>query len=103
MELTIIERLLLLNNLASEGDIIYLRARRELVEKLQLTDDEVKKYAVVMDQETGKVKWNPDVPQKTQVELTDAERNIIKDTLARMNREHKLTADHIDLYEKFVE
>ena len=103
MVLTILERLVSTNLIPPTGDMLYLRMRYDLIEKLGLSGEEIEKYAFVEDKTTGNVKWNPDIPQETEVELTDAEVRVITENLQQMNKDRTLTPNHMTLYEKFVE
>ncbi len=85
-----------------EGDILFMRVRNKLLEKTSLSEEEITKFEMVT-LEDGRTKWNPDMPQEAEVEITDIEHGIIKDFMVKRNQEHKLTPDHVSLYEKFVE
>lgn len=101
MELTVLERLLILDSMEKQGDIIYLRTRNKLIEKVGLSEEEIKKYEFV--QEGPKVKWNVEVPQESEIEISEVEHGMIKNSLVGLNNSRKLTPDHVSLYEKFVE
>jgi hypothetical protein len=102
MVLTVLERLLISDSLDQQGDIIFLRIRNELISKVGLSDDDVKKYKIIR-KDNGGISWDPKVPQEAKIELTETECGMIKSSLVKLNNAKKLTPDHISLYEKFVE
>lgn len=102
MELTVTERLSIIAGVKQEGDIIFLRIRFDLIKKLALTEDEIKKYGMCIDKK-GMARWKLDVPQDSEIIISDTEKSLITDFLNTMNREKKLSVNHMSLYEKFVE
>ncbi len=102
MLLTVIERLLTISGVKQEGDIVFLRIRFDLIKKLALTEEEIKKYEMRIDPD-GMSRWKLDVPQEVEINISDTEKSLITDFLSTMNRERKLSSKHISLYEKFVE
>ena len=103
MILTIMERIISTNLIPTVGDMLYLRMRHDLIDKLGLSGEEIEKYNLVEDKMTGIANWNPDIPQETEVDLTDAEIRVITENLQQMNKDRTLTPNHMTLYEKFVE
>jgi len=102
MELTIMERLMVLSGIKQEGDIIFLRVRRDLTKKLALTEEEIKKYDMKIDP-GGMSRWKLDVPQETEIIISDTEKSLIINFLTNLNKNHRLTNNHFSLYEKFIE
>lgn len=103
MKLTILERLMILGNLPAEGDVLFLRTRQAMIAKVGLNDGEIEAYEFKHDPATSNATWRNDLPQESEIELTDVEKGVVKDALAKLNRERKLTPNHLSLYEKFVE
>jgi len=103
MKLTILERMMILSNLPAEGDVLFLRTRQGMIAKVGLDEVEMATYDFKQNPETGNVTWKNDIPQEAEIELSDVERGIIKDAMAKLNRERKLTPNHLSLYEKFCE
>ena len=101
MELTILERLISLGLLPEVGDILRMRIRTQMTDKLGLTIEEIEKYGVV--QEGTSVQWRTDLPQECEIPLEPLEIGILRDGLKKLNEEEKLTPQHITLYEKIVE
>lgn len=100
MKLSVIERILLLNLMPAEGNILEMRTKRDIGFKVGLNAEELVKYQV--KDEGGNVTWNPDVEQDTEIELGEAEKGFIKEQLVKKSGEGKLTDGHISLYDKFV-
>ena len=102
MQLTILERLMALGSLPAEGNIVTMRLRQTLIEKLGFTPEEFKKYGIKTDAD-GMTVWNPDVPQEKEVDLKIAEINVIRDNLEKLDKDNKITPNHLSLYDKFME
>jgi len=101
MKLTILERILLLQILPTEGDLITLKVIRDLQNVLGFSEADYKKYKI--EQENGQITWNIEEGRK-EVELKVGEKaqDIIKESFQKLDKEKKLEAKHINLYERFV-
>jgi len=104
MKLSVMERLMIASTcLPDAGDIIFLRVRSGLVSKLGLTAEEIKHYKVV-DAGEGRAGWDDTIePKEKEIALNEVETGLITDGVNRLNKEQKLTPNHITLYEKFTE
>lgn len=100
-ELTVVERLVLLNILPKEGDFTTIKLLRKLRENLSFDEDEHKKLNFVQDGD--QVKWNQEALADKQIAIGEKMADIIQDALKKLNTEKKLTNEHFTLYEKFVE
>lgn len=90
--------------LPEAGNMLFLRSRNTLIRKLGLTPEEIKEYKFVVIEETGQAKWGDEFADlEFEIELSEAEHGMLSDGLARMEREQKLTPNHMTLYEKFIE
>ena len=101
MELTIIERFMALNILPEEGNVIKMRMRLKLIEKLGLTNDEMEKFEV-KQLDDGNVKWRNDLPQETEVDLKGPEIAAIGENLKKLSEDDKLKPEQLSLYDKIV-
>ena len=102
MQLTVIERIGLLSILPEHGNFITLKIIRQLREALSFTEDEIK--VLEIKQDGNQVVWNPAVnPEGTNIPVGEKATDVIVDSLKKLNEENKLTAQHLTLYEKFVE
>ena len=101
MELTVKERLVLLNLLPNEGNFLTLRLMRKLREALSFDEEELKRLNVV--QNGDRVSWDITVDIRKDIAVGDVMTDVIVKDLKGKDKDGKLTEDHITLYEKFVE
>jgi len=99
-ELSVVERLVLLNILPKEGDFTTIKLMRKLRESLSFDEDEHKKLNFVQDGD--QVRWNQEALTDKYIQIGEKQSDIIHDALKKLNDEKKLTSDHLSLYEKFV-
>ena len=101
-ELTVPDRLTLLNILPKEGDFTTIKLMRKLRESLSFDEDELKIIQFV--QNGDQVQWNAEgaasILKRCQIgeKMTD----MIHDVLKKLSDEKKLTDQHFSLYEMFV-
>jgi hypothetical protein len=100
MELTVFERLILLNALPKEGDFITLKIVRKLREDLSFSEEEHK--ILNFKQDENSLHWNIDGDILKNIEIGTKAMEIICDVLKKLNDSKKLTEQHYSLYEKFV-
>ena len=106
MELTILERLLLLDTLPKEGSIVTLRIVRDLNYDLALTEEEMQKIGlreVGSDGEKARMLWDPTVVLNKDISIGEKAYDIIVEALKKRDREGRMTVQYIPLYERFVE
>jgi len=104
MELTVIERMAILSLLGPEGDLVYLKAKREIVKKVGLTADEIINWGV--KSEGGNMKMDPEENWEKVVEISfsGGEAAIVAEALTtKLTETKKLHQSELSLYEKFVE
>jgi len=101
MLLNVAERIVLLQLLPVEGDVITLRVVREARGLIGLTEFELKRFEVVQD--NGSVRWSNATPNGAEVEIGAAVAGIVSVELQKLNTARKLTENHLSLYEKFCE
>jgi len=95
------ERILLLNVLPAQGDILALRALRKLREDLSFSETEIPELGIT--QSGNAVAWKPEANTVTkEIEISPFCQGLIVKALAGMNSAGTLTADHIGLYEQFI-
>jgi len=105
--LNLAARIHLLSILPQEGDVTTLRIVRELRESLSLTEDEHKQFGVTTVEQNGQVTftWSnaaaAAAPREFQFKAKAFA--IIIETLKRLDREKRLRAETLALYEMFVE
>lgn len=103
--LSILERLLILNLLPGENDIITLRLVRKLKDQIGFTDEELITINMRSEQSDGRpvTKWDQSKAIDREFELSEKAVNIIRDALKNLDKNKKLTDNHISLYTKIVE
>lgn len=100
MKIKLLDRIILINLLPQEGKFESLIIREELIEKLQLTQDELEKYKIKTNEDNHLI-WE-DTKDEFEYEFTTLETNAIKDQLKKLNKEEKLTAGHMNIYKLFI-
>lgn len=98
MVLTFLERILLLQLLPAEGNVLDLRILADLKKQLAATEEELKDYSI--KQEDGKITWDKDFGKD--IEVGDRAAEIIKGQLESLDKAGKLTEGHLSLVDKFV-
>lgn len=99
MELGIHERIILLNILPVEGNVVTVRLLKKLRTELGFTEEEIKKHKIkpvenqVMWEETG---------YKANIEIGEKATDIVKEAFKRLDGEGKIREDMIDIYDRFM-
>jgi len=102
MELTPLERLVLLNIIPKEGNYTTLKLVHELRQNLSFNELENKRLSFVQNGE--QITWNTDagVNQPRDIEIGEKMTDLIVECLKELDKNEKLLEDHFTLYEKFV-
>lgn len=101
MEITVKDRLALLDILPKEGNIITLKVMRELRESLSFSEEEIKQYDLRVT-DKGMVSVRTDMLLSVKdIQMGDKAKEIIQDTLKKLNSQNRLKEDHINLWDKF--
>jgi len=95
------ERMITLTILPQEGNIITLKMIRDLKSKIGLSAQELKEFEVAQDGE--RVKWNQKGLVPRDFDFAEAEIDLIKKQLKKLDSDGKLHQDMLPVYEKFVE
>lgn len=101
MQLSVFNRLILLNILPKEGDFTTLKIVRKMREDLSFTEEEHKSLQFKFE-DNGTVKWNNQANIVREVNFGEKATDIIVDVLKKLDKEKKLKEEHYELYEKFV-
>ena len=114
MELSVYERIILLNVLPAEGSFVILKAIRCMVDKLGFSSEELKELNLKQAGEefenadgvkeivpAGQIRWKQSADKPKEIKLDDTEKDIIYKELKKLDEEGKLKRDHFDLYAKF--
>lgn len=102
MKLSVFERLVLLHTLPKEGNYVTLKIIRQLREALSFDEAEIEKLELKIDPEKGNASWNKAKDEGKEVEIGREARRIIRETFEKLDKNNKLTLDHYELYEKFI-
>lgn len=99
-KLTVKNRLVLLSILPAQGSLLTIRIARELLEALSFGEAE-HRDAQIENLEGGGVKWKEGaIPDKT-VDVGPKAADMIRAALEKLDKEQKLTSDHLDLCDMF--
>ena len=101
MKLNVLERLVLLAILPNTGTITTVRIVHDVQMALSFSEEEHKvlQFEKLTD---GGTKWEEGVVEDKAIELGPRATAMIVDALARLDKEEKLSADHLSLWEKFM-
>lgn len=100
MELTITDRLVLLQVLPKEGDIITIKIIKDLIDSLSFSEKELKDYSITI--QDNAVNWDEKKAQNKKVEIGPKALSVIVSELEKLNSEKKLTIEHLPVYDKFL-
>ena len=105
MNLTVLDRLTLMNMMPKQGDFLTLSIARDIGKKVEVAQDEAKVIELKLSESANQygehnVTWNPEAPEK-EVEFTESELGVIKKQLKQMDAQKTLKSSMLDLYKKF--
>ena len=104
MELTVLERMMLLYVLTGvQGNIFTVKTLHNVRMQVALTDKE-QEFLEVRVNDDGNAQWSDEKDKELGTkafEWSSAANKMIKAELQRQSEEGKLSAQHIQLYEKF--
>ena len=103
MELSIEERLKLAMIIPREGNIATIKIVRELREALSFTEEEHEAFDLVIKLEEGRVEWDREKAVDVDIPLGPQAMKVIVEALEKLNKDGKLTEQHISLYDKFIQ
>ncbi len=100
--LTLLERVILPSILKKEADYKTLVINKDVNGKIQITQEEIKKYEINAT-ENGGLSWNEKgIKASFEINFTEMEKLEIKLALTKLDEDKKLTPEFISLYDKFV-
>ncbi len=101
MKLSVPERLVLMNLLPKEGDFATLKSVRVAKEMLAFDDDAEEFGVRVVRAENGdRITWDKD--EEREIDLPARVLPVVVEVLTTLEKQKKLTEDHLSLYEKFI-
>lgn len=99
-ELSVMDRMVLLNILPERGNLTTIRIVRELREELSFSESEHETMNL-RQLDDGRVMWDEGkVPDKG-LDIGPQAANVIRDTLEKLDKDDDLTADHLGLCDEF--
>ena len=101
MELSVMERLVLLNLLPQEGNFTTIKLLRKLREELSFNEEEHSMLKFIQDGD--QVRWNEEANVVKEIRVEGKMLALIVDALTKLDGESKLKNEHFTLYEKFVD
>ena len=106
MKLSVKDRLVIGNLYPAQGNILQQTLVRDIVKKVEVTQDEMKQINLAPIEGSQGMKWDPDEANRLgekEVLFTDAELNLLKEQVSRLDRENKVTLGMLDLCLKIKE
>lgn len=107
MELTLVERMALLNILPQQGGITTLRILRDLRGELSFTEKELKDYGIknrILPEGGALIEWSREFDSVSQeIGIGEAAHGIIVAQLQQLDKQGLLREQALTLWEKFVE
>jgi hypothetical protein len=100
MNLSVLERLVVLKVLPKEGDYATLKILTNLRLSLSFTEEEIKAWEIVSDPTNGRTTWqtsgDADIP------IGEKATDIIVAALKKLDKEKKLSVEDMGAFEKFI-
>ncbi len=100
MKLNILERMMALGVLPPEGDYATLKILNQLRLALAFSEKEMKDFGITTDAVNNRTTWKSD--SAVEIPMGEKATDIIIEALKALNKEKKLSADSVSLYEKFI-
>jgi hypothetical protein len=100
MNLSLLERAVLMAILPKEGDFATLRVLTNLRMSLSPTEDETKEWGIVSRPKENRVEWKTN--GEADIPIGERATDVIVDALKRLNGEKKLPLEAMSVYEKFI-
>jgi hypothetical protein len=101
MRLSVMDRLMLLDVLPQQGNILTLRIVRDAQQALELHTSEIEDWEITLN--GPHIRWNQEKVQDVDVSLSEAALGIAREAIKKLDGENKLTANHISLWEKLID
>lgn len=103
MELSVQDRIILLNILPKEGDFTTLKVLRDLQSALSFKEEElaILKFQAV----EGGTRWDPEGANSlsnVDINIGNVANALIVNSLQELSKNKKLTLEHLPTFEKFV-
>jgi hypothetical protein len=105
--LNVLERSTLIEMLPGEGNIITLRLKRDLITKVGFSAKDFEEFEIKSIQDENDptkswTTWNAKGVAPTEKDFADAEIELVKKELQKLDSAGKLTDKMLSIYEKFM-
>jgi hypothetical protein len=100
MNLSVLERLVVLKVLPKEGDYATLKILTNLRMSLSFTEEEIKTWEIASDLLTGRTTWK--VEGVAEIPIGEKATDIVVASFKRLDKEKKLSVEDMSTYEKFI-
>ncbi len=101
MTLTLLDKIMIDSLLPKEGNIKTLIIIKDIRNKIKLTQDQIKDYSINVLPD-GRLTWNEQGSQvEFDIEFTELENSEIKLAITKLDRDKKLSVDHLSLVALF--
>lgn len=104
MNLNVKERINLMQVLPAEGNFVTFKVLSELKSELSFSEKEIKDYKIVHrinEQGVGRITWYDKREKEKDVVVGAQAMIIIKAALQKVDKDGKVNADNVSLFEKF--
>lgn len=105
MQLSVRDRLLVAGLLPTQNNFVTMKMIRDLSNDLGFSAEEIETFGIktVVSVETGtsQTQWNDSSATKD-IKFSAAAFTLVRKTLEALDKEYKITAETMDLYERFV-
>jgi hypothetical protein len=100
MNLSVLERIVVLKVLPAEGDYATLKILTNLRMALSFTEEEIKAWDIRSDPTNNRTTWK--VEGVADIPIGERATDIIVTALKKLDREKKLSVQDMSVYEKFI-
>ena len=100
MNLSVLDRLVVLKVLPKEADYATLKILMNLRLSLSFTEEEIKEWGIVSDLDHNRTGWKTD--GMADIPIGEKATDIIVAAFKRLDKEKRLSVEDMDAYEKFV-
>lgn len=103
VQLGVKDRLILIGLLPKEANFLEIKILQELKDDLAFDNSEMERLHVIQ-QNNGMIVWDQDAAKDCIkiVTMSEVTASLVVKALVSMDKQSKLTSDHIGLYEMFV-
>lgn len=100
LNLTAKDRLLMRRLYPEKSDLNTQTIVQDINSKVMLNDEEREKLQKTMRNTQGAIEWDENAVDDIEVELSNAELNVLKSQVNRLDEEEEITMDLLDLCQK---